>query len=151
MKALLFVFLLLPLHSSPHIKAVEGFQNRKVALFVRSVYCEAKRINTESQIPVSLILGMCALETGYLSSRRAIEDCNYFSIRRNHKYCIYNSFTDSFDDYKKVLNQRCYRNLQPKTLDEWYGALKCCHYFESKTYIKKLDWIILHYKFDTIK
>lgn len=151
MKALLTLsFLLLPLSSSPHIKAVEPFRSATVAQFVRSVYCEAKRVNTESGVPMALILGMCALETKYGQSRRALEDFNMFSVKRAHKYCVYSSIAASFDDYRDVLQQSCYLNLQPVTLNEWFDAITCCHYFQSLTYIKKLNYIILRYRFDAI-
>jgi flagellum-specific peptidoglycan hydrolase FlgJ len=127
-----------------------SINNKRVSIFVNHVWVQAKRINEEHGIPMSLILGVCALETKYGTSRRCVEDCNFFAVKRNHKYCVYNSMEESFDDFVKVLKQRCYKNLKPISLPSWYEALKCCGYFQSKTYIRKLNWIIYHWGFDKL-
>jgi flagellum-specific peptidoglycan hydrolase FlgJ len=127
-----------------------SINNKRVSKFLNHIWPQAKRISEKHGIPMSLILGISSLETKYGQSRRCVEDCNYFAVKRNHKYCVYNSMEESFDDFVRVLQQRCYRNLQPDSLPTWYDALTCCGYMESKTYIRKLNWIIFHFGFDKI-
>ena len=155
MKTLLIICLLLITIQGNSTSGQRGetlcsIQNRKVSKFFNSIWNEARRINEETGVPMAIIMGMSALETGFCKSRRCTQDCNYFSVKRNHSYCIYNSKLDSFTDFAKVVEKSCYLNLQPVTLVDWYEALECCGYAESKQYVRKLNFIIFKYNLDKV-
>ena len=142
---LLTAFLLCSFAPSQRWELLKNISNKKVGIFFNKIYDDAVKVSKATGVPLALILAQSALETKYGQSRRCIEDCNYFAVKRNHKYMIYDSKEESFKDYQKVMNQVCYRDLSPKTLEEWYYALKVCKYAESKKYIDKLMWIIKHF------
>lgn len=131
-------------------KVLLSIKRDNVSIFVNSVYKDAKRITDSTNIPIAIVIGQSALETKYGESRLCVEDNNHFGIRRNHKFMVYESRAASFDDYKKVLCQECYRKEKPEKLQQWYDALEKCGYFTSKTYIKKLNNIIFTYNLDLL-
>ena len=152
MKTILFLtaFLLCSFAPSQRWELLKNISNRKASLFINRIYEDAERINKSTGVPLALIIAQSALESGWGKSRRCVEDCNYFAVKRNHKYMIYESKEDSFKDYGKVMCQKCYSSLNPKSLGEWYNALVSCKYAESKEYIWKLKSIIKKYGLDKL-
>lgn len=131
-------------------KCLLGIKHRHVSLFVNSIWDEALVCSQKYNIPMALILGQACFESGHGRSKYAKERCNVFGIRVNHEYVTYNSLSECFDHYGRTLNLKCYKNLQPVTLEEWYEALTCCKYARSKRYITKLNRIIFCFNFDKV-
>ena len=98
--------------------------NKKVSLFLNHIWTDAELISRLYDIPLELILAQSCQEMGFGKSKKCQENCNYFGIEGG----FYGSKLDSFFDYGRVLSLPCYQNLQPKTLQEWFNALECCHY-----------------------
>jgi len=124
--------------------------NDKISCFINSIWSDAKRIEQEYGVPMSLTIAQACLESGYGSSTLAKNNCNFFGLRRNHKWMNYDSKYECFSHYGRTLTQSCYKNLQPFTLQEWYAALECCGYATSKTYTKKLNQIIFMLNLDLL-
>ena len=116
-----------------------------VSMFFNKHWSQAKTIEAKYDVPFQLVLAQMALESGWGSSSFAKERCNYLGIKFEGKYAYFKSLDDCLDVYGRVLNQRCYKNLRPRTVDEWLGALKCCGYATSKQYQSKLLFIIKKY------
>ena len=148
---LLTAFILCSFAPSQRWELLKNISNKKVGIFFNKIYDDAVKVSKATSVPLALILAQSALETKYGQSRRCIEDCNYFAVKRNHKYMIYENKEASFKDYGKVMCQSCYRKLAPKTLEQWYNALTMCKYAESKEYIWKLKSIIKKYGLDKLK
>lgn len=151
MKLLTIFLILLPLHSHTHqIQEIGTFDNRHVAEFVRSVYCEAKRVQVVYGIPLAITIGISCLETGHGSSNLCVNKCNYHGLRKYHKYLSYPNKRASFDHFGRSLTSKCYKNLQPVTIEEWKESLKCCGYYRSKTYDQKLTNLIYQFGLDKL-
>jgi hypothetical protein len=121
-----------------------------VARFIVQNYKLAKKAEEEYKIPPAIFLAQMALESGFGRSRLALQHCNYFGIRGAHRYLSFNSKEICANVYCEVFNQRCYRNIQPSSIDEWIETLECCHYASSKQYKAKLRSIIKQYKLDIL-
>jgi len=113
-------------------------QNKKVSLFLNSIWSDAELIAHLYGIPLELILAQSCQETGFGLSKKCQQNCNYFGVQHGN----YDNKTESFFDYGRVLTLPCYENLQPKTLEEWLAALECCGYAGDKNYTKSLRKII---------
>ena len=148
---ILTAFLLCSFAPSQRWELLKNISNKKVGIFINNIYEDALKIHESTGVPLAIIIGQSCLETGYGSSKLCRNNCNYFGVRRNHKYMIYDSKEDSFSDYGKVMCQKCYSSLNPKSLGEWYNALVSCGYAESKEYIWKLKSIIKKYGLDKLK
>lgn len=127
-----------------------GIKNDKVSIFLNSIYDDAQKVCLKYDLPLSLLIGQACLESGYGSSRLCKERCNYLGIKYEGKYANFKSRLHCFEAWAKVMRQSCYKNIQPVSLLEWYSTLTCCGYMESKTYIKKLNWIIFRFGIDKL-
>ncbi len=116
-----------------------------VSLFFNRHWTQAKDIERKYKVPFQLVLAQMALESGWGKSKFARERCNFVGIKFEGSYAYFKSVEDCLDIYGRVVNQSCYKNLQPNTVDEWLEALKCCGYATSKQYQKKLKLIINKY------
>lgn len=131
-------------------RVLVGIDNDKVSLFINKVYKDAKRIEREFGVPVSLTIAQAAIETGFGKSRLCKEENNYFGIRRNHKNMSYLSKSESFTDYGKVMTQRCYNIHICHDVDCWIAALKVCKYAGIEDYGDKVKSIIKKYKLNLL-
>ena len=127
-------------------------ESDKVSCFINRIYKDAVYIREKYGIPIALTIGQACFESGYGKSKLAIENNNFFGIKRDHKYCKYKSQRQCFEDYaSKVLSSRCYQTKQKDTLKQWYKALQDCKYFEpNKGYIERLNNIIFRYNLDLL-
>ena len=131
-------------------RVLVGIDNDKVSIFICKVYKDAKRIEQDFGVPVSLTIAQAAIETGFGKSRLCKEENNYFGIRRNHKNMSYNSKSESFTDYGKVMTQRCYNMQICHDVDCWVDALKVCKYAGIEDYGQKVKSIIKRYKLNLL-
>ena len=131
-------------------KVLLAIESDRVSCFINKHYKAAKRLEQDYGIPPALTIAQSALESGWGKSRLATEDNNYFGIRRNHKNMKYNSISESFEDYARVLQNRCYNLIAPQNLQEWMQALTKCHYCTKKGYTGHLNQIIKKYKLNTL-
>jgi len=155
MKMILITLLLLLATESNSTNGQRGnllcsIENKKVSKFINRIYSDAEHVCNKYNLPLSLLLGQCCLESGYGSSRLCKERCNYLGIKYEGRYAEFESRRHCFESWAKVMRQKCYKNLQPSTLIEWYDTLTCCKYAQSKRYIKKLNWIIFRWNLDKI-
>lgn len=139
-----------PVATTPLGAVLLAIDNKKVGVFINSVYKDAKRIEKNYGVPVALVIAQAAQETGWGKSKLCQENNNYFGIRRNHQNMKYKTKAQSFNDYGGVMTQRCYNVLTPKTLADWYRALEFCNYAGHKEYTKKLNSIIHKYGLDLL-
>ena len=116
-----------------------------VSMFFNRYWNKAKAVEAKYNVPFQLVLAQMALESGFGSSSFAKERCNFLGIKFEGKYAYFKSVEDCLDVYGRVLNQRCYKGIQPGTVDEWLESLKCCGYATSKQYQSKLLFIIKKY------
>ena len=154
-KQLLITFLLLLSMQGNSTNGQRGnllcsIENRKVSIFINSIYTDAEYICSKYDLPMSLLLGQCSLESGYGTSYLANNKCNYLGIKYDGKYATFSSRLHCFEAWAKVMRQSCYKNIQPVSLVEWYDTLTCCKYAQSKRYIKKLNQIIFKYNLDRL-
>ena len=148
----------LPTIASPPLsmraKILLNIKSDRVSCFVNSVWNEAKRVQQEYGVPMAVVIGQACLESGYGYSRLAREDCNFFGTKLDHEYCRYKNKAESFSHYGRTMTQRCYKNINPYTLSDWYESLKCCGYAgdseASDRYVKKLNNIIFKLNLDLI-
>lgn len=140
MKKLFILGLLLLLTSATPNRGTTLMQchNKKVSLFLNHIWADAELISQLYGVPLELVLAQSCQETGFGKSNLCQQNCNYFGVQNG----FYDSKTESFFDYGRVLTLPCYENLQPKTLEEWLSALECCHYAGDKNYTKSLRKII---------
>ena len=115
-----------------------------VSIYLNNIWKDAETVSKAQNIPLSLILAQSCLEGGFGKSRLAREQCNHHGIKYRGKYAEFSTRLESFQAYGNVLNQNCYGS--PKDLQEWFLALECCGYAESKKYTSKLKIIIKKYK-----
>lgn len=115
-----------------------------VSIYLNNIWSDAEMVSKVQNIPLALILAQSCLESGFGKSRLAREQCNHHGIKYRGKYAEFSTRLESFQAYGNVLNQNCYGS--PKDLQEWFLALECCGYAESKKYTSKLQKIIKKYK-----
>jgi flagellum-specific peptidoglycan hydrolase FlgJ len=117
-------------------------QNKKAALFVNSSWDIAQFIENVYGIPLELTIAQACQESGFGTSRKALQQCNYFGIK-GYKFA---SKEECFLKYADILTcLPCYQNLQPKTIEQWFDALDCCYYSGDKHYKTRLKKIIEKY------
>ena len=131
-------------------KCLMMIQSDRVSIFINSIWNDAKRIEETYNIPMAITIAQCCLESAYGSSNLAKQNCNFFGLKNNHKYNSYSSKSECFDHYGRTMSQKCYKNLQPYTLSDWYSALECCGYAASKSYTSKLNNIIFKLNLDLL-
>ena len=131
-------------------RVLVGIDNDKVSIFICKVYKDAKRIERDFGVPVSLTIAQAAIETGWGKSYLCTNQNNYFGIRRNHQHMKYNSKRESFDDYGKVMTQRCYNIQICHNVNCWIAALKVCKYAGIEDYGQKVKSIIKRYKLNLL-
>ena len=134
------IFLLIPLlfcSTSPPIE-----QPMHVYRYLNLIENDATTISNMFGIPKALIIAQSCQETGFGTSFICNHYCNFFGIKNG----FYDSQFECFLRYAEILvSSKCYRNLQPKTLDDWFSALDCCHYAGDVDYTKRLKQIIEKY------
>jgi flagellum-specific peptidoglycan hydrolase FlgJ len=138
----LSILLSILLSSYNAVELEQVTQNQKVAYYINTIIEDAIRVHKSTGVPLELILAQCCLESGYGTSSLSTQKCNHLGIRPGGSYARFNSISDCLDRYARVMQQPCYKNLQPVTLDQWICALECCHYASSEDYRWKLNWII---------
>lgn len=129
----------------PSHDPLERITDCKAYDYIQSVYPIIQQVSQQYNIPEPIIMAQAIQESGFGTSNLAINHCNHLGIRGNHKYRHYDNETNCFNHYGRVLNQKCYRNLQPKTVDEWLQALVCCGYAADSIYVVHLKQIIQQY------
>jgi flagellum-specific peptidoglycan hydrolase FlgJ len=135
---------------SERAKCLMMIESDRVSIFVNLIWDEAKRVEEIYKIPMALTIAQACLESGYGSSNLAKQQCNFFGLKNNHKYNSYASMRECFSHYGRTMTQKCYKNLKPYTLSDWYDALTCCGYASSKTYTSKLNSIIFKLNLDLL-
>lgn len=121
-----------------------------VTCFISKYLPLASKLQDKHNIPIELTLAQCAIESSYGRSNVSRKYNNFFGISyrdKNKKSCYrkYKSIELCFQDYAKVLNQKCYRSCNSTNINEWCEALKHCYYAEDPFYEKKVKFIVNNY------
>jgi len=124
---------------------LRNIDNKRVSLFINNIYDDSKHVCDKNGLPVSLLIAQAALESGWGTSNLCINKCNWLGIKKSGQYQEFESRVACFEKWAKVLNQGCYKGLNPKTTKGWLYALQECHYFTSKSYRAKINSIIKKY------
>lgn len=140
MKTLFFICLFIPFATQSGTPPTEN--NLHVYRFLALIEEDATVIANMFGIPKELILAQSCQETGFGTSFICTHYCNYFGIKNG----FYDSRFECFLRYAEILvSSKCYRNLQPKNLEEWFAALECCYYASDTNYTNNLRLIIQKY------
>lgn len=136
MKKLLFLIPLLLAFTPPTEQPLH------VSRYLNLIESNATTISNMFDIPKELILAQAAQETGFGTSYVCQHYCNHFGIKNG----FYDSQFECFLRYAEILTSLpCYRNFQPKTLEDWLNALTCCGYAADPNYTQSLKLIIQKY------
>ena len=129
-----------------------SIKNPQLSKFFNAHYEGAERLEKDFQIPMAISLAQWFLESGFGTSKIAIERLNFGGIRRSHEYVCYETFEAFYLDYATVLSSCCYQNIDRTDLDAWTTALQWshCKYAQSKKYKSDLNKIIKRYKLDEL-
>lgn len=134
------IFLLIPLlfcSTSPPIE-----QPMHVYRYLNLIENDATTISNMFGIPKALIVAQASQESGFGTSYICLHYCNHLGIKNG----FYDSQFECFLRYAEILvSSKCYRNLQPKTIDDWMDTLVCCGYAGDHNYTKSLRLIIQKY------
>ena len=140
MKTLFFIFLFIPFATQSGTPPTEN--NLHVYRFLALIEEDATVIANMFKIPKELIIAQSCQETGFGTSFICTHYCNYFGIKNG----FYDSRFECFLRYAEILvSSKCYRNLQPKSLEEWLDALTCCGYASDVNYTQSIKLIIQKY------
>lgn len=128
-----------------------SIDNPKVSCYINHIWDDCQYISKEYNLPLSLILAQCCLESGFGTSRLAKQN-NHLGIKLQGQYATFTSLRECLSIYANTLTNECYRSLQPQSLLEWIDSLRweCCSYAKSPEYSKKLIRIIEKYNLDVI-
>lgn len=111
--------------------------------FLEEFYPLCKQISERSNIPIEIILGQAALESGYGRSDASKNRNNYFGIRKGNKYISYEGRYESFIHYEKIITSKRYKTLfKLESYTQWPYELKRIGYAEDKEYPKRLLLVI---------
>lgn len=142
MKKIVIILILLltyyPLHYSiirQEVSYIDEIMKERTSLTLENVMKEILINNIKfSDIVISQVI----LETGYLTSRKAIEDNNLFGYYSN-KSMIFNNWMESVKYYKEW-QDKYYRG------GDYYTFLSKIGYAEDLNYINKLKSLIIKTK-----
>jgi len=121
-------------------------KKQHVSCFINKHWALAKRVQKKYKIPAGLFLAQLALESGWGRSSCALYRNNYLGIRFEGVYATFESIEDCVRIYGNTLTNKCYKGLEPRTIDGWLYALQECGYFKSREYKSKIKRIIKTYK-----
>ena len=136
--------------------------NSQATKFTPTTYIEkynpiATDLMNEHKIPVSVILGISMLESGYGTSKLSVNKHNYFGIKKGKYYRGYNNDIESFNDFcALVKRKKFYNNLVSNDIKDyniWLTNLKKIGYSTSSDWQKKVtDYINKYqlYKYDVL-
>lgn len=154
MKKIIFIWLL----TVVSMNNVKADSNNYTEEFINENYKYALISTVGTNIPISVVLAQCILESGWGKSGLAKEGNNYFGITttkgnkkyKNTQYRIFQNKVESFIYHAKIISTNdAYKSL--KTLSNsdyiaWSNGLQKCGYAESNTYAKTLIRIINKYE-----
>jgi len=144
MKTLFFIlFLPFSLQSG----TIPTEQNLHVYRYLNLIESDATTISRMFGIPKELIIAQAMQETGFGTSYICQHYCNHFGIKNG----FFDTQFECFLRYAEILvSSKCYRNLQPKTLDEWLDALVCCGCASDPNYTTSLKMLIRSYNLNAL-
>lgn len=152
MKIITIILLLgTQLQASTRGDILKAIDSDHVSKYFNSIWSDAETVAKETGLPQGLLMAMSALESGFGRSRLAKEQNNHLGIKRNGEYRTFKSRLECFRAWAKVLNQRCYKEIEFKTLNGWLYQLEYCHYHLSKTYSNKIRSIYYKYGLDKLE
>ena len=104
----------------------------------------AKKVYSTYGVPVSVTLGMYALESGY--GKSTVGKNNYFNIKGNGQggYRDYISKEESFMDFGKLLSNERYtsQTANANSIEEYVQGVKNGGYAEDNQYVSKVMSVI---------
>ena len=155
MKTILTILLCLTIsqgHTTQRGDLLRSINNDKISIFVNRHYEAAQQLYKDSNIPMAISLSQWILESKYGTHKRAIETNNLGGIMTKRKLRNYESIECFYEAYEKVLNQKCYRDIDRDSIFQWVDALSypCCTYATSRSYKRKLLSIIFKYGLDKL-
>lgn len=125
-------------------------ENRKVSIFINSIYEDAETVCKEFNLPLGLLIAQACLESGYGTSYIAKNRCNTLGIKKNHEYVDYPNQLECFRHWARTVTQPCYKELECTSLNLWLYQLDHCGYHQSKNYSKKIRWIYYKYNLNNL-
>lgn len=154
MKKIIFIWLL----TVVNMNNIKANSNNYTDEFINENYKYALISTVGTNIPISVVLAQCILESGWGKSGLAKEGNNYFGITatkgnkkyKNTQYRTFQNKIESFIHHAKIISTNdAYKPL--KTLSNtdyiaWSNGLQRCGYAESNVYAKTLIRIIDKYK-----
>lgn len=154
MKKIIFMWLLTVVNMN-NIKANSDNYTEE---FINENYKYALMSTVGTNIPISVVLAQCILESGWGKSGLAKEGNNYFGVTtskesnryKNTQYRIFQSKAESFIYHAKIIStHNAYKSLKTLSNNDyiaWSNGLQKCGYAESNIYAKTLIKIINKYK-----
>jgi len=127
-----------------------SIENKKVSIFINSIYQDAETVCKESGLPMGLLIAQACLESGYRTSTVSLEKCNLLGLRRNHEYIEYPNQLECFRHWSRTLQKDCYKEIECTSLNLWLYQLRACGYHQSKNYSKKIRAIYYKYNLDIL-
>ena len=104
----------------------------------------AKKVNSKYGVPVSVTLGMYALESGY--GKSTVGKNNYFNIKGKGQggYADYSSKEDSFMAYGELLTKERYtsQTSNANSIQDYVQGVKNGGYAEDPKYVSKVMSVI---------
>lgn len=134
----------------PFIMERPSIINGKVPSYIYKILPSIYPVLNTNTPPACIIIAQAIQESGFGKSNLAQRYNNHLGIRRRikrgiYKYRNYETLEGCFKSYASIFDQPCYKNLQPKTVEEWYEALECCHYAKDSKYTLRLEQLIIKY------
>lgn len=154
MKKVLFIWLL----AITNLCSIKANKVHYTQSFIEEHYKYALISTTGTNIPISIVLAQCILESGWGKSGLATKGNNYFGITaskgnkryNNTQYRVFQNKVQSFLYHSNLLstndNYKSLRNLDKEDYISWAKGLQKCGYAESKIYANTLIRIIEKYK-----
>lgn len=154
MKKIIFIWLLMVVS----INNIKANNNNYTEEFINENYKYALISTVGTNIPISVVLAQCILESGWGKSELAKEGNNYFGITtskesnryKNTQYRIFQNKVESFIHYAKIISThdayKPLKNLSNTDYIAWSNGLQKCGYAESNVYAKTLIRIINKYE-----
>lgn len=131
----------------PNVVHHLNIKTQHVKQFLIDNLVHAKQAEKDHNIPPSVFLSQMGLESSWGRDKRAYEDCNFFGIKLNGEYAVFNSIEDCIRVYTNTLTNTCYQQKEKLTADDWFEALDRCGYAkDGPKYNCKLIEIIEDFK-----
>jgi flagellum-specific peptidoglycan hydrolase FlgJ len=129
-----------------------NFSEFKESKFLFNSWELATAANLNYKIPISIIMAVSILESGYGKSYSAKIRKNYFGYNKGKK--VYFSAFESYKDFCLLLSTA--KRYKPLFLDpnanfrDWSAGLVACGYNNSSDYSDKINKIIIQYKLNEL-